>query len=73
MASPHFMALSWRDTKIVNYFTNYHSPLDLAIQLKKNKGEINKQAKLIPSKYFKKYQLKYLKWLVEIILNIIME
>ena len=52
MANSHFMALSWRDTKIVNYLTNYHSPLNLAIQLKRNKGEINKQTKLIPSNIF---------------------
>jgi hypothetical protein len=49
MANLHFMALSWRDTKIVNYLTNYHSPSNLATQLKRNKGEINKQTKLIPS------------------------
>ena len=32
MAEPNYTALSWKDTKIVNYFTNYHSSLDLSIQ-----------------------------------------
>jgi hypothetical protein len=54
MASPKFLALSWRDTKIVNYFTNFHSPADLGIQMKKNKGEHIKSPKLIPSKLSKK-------------------
>ena len=52
MAEPNFLALSWRDTKIVNYFTNYHSPFDLSIQWKREKGEFEKQSKLIPSKKF---------------------
>ena len=59
MANSHYLALSWRDTKIVNYFTNFHSPNDLAIQQKREKGKINKESKLIPSKINNIFYFKY--------------
>ena len=49
MASFHYLALFWRNTKIVNYFTNFHSPEELAIKMKRKSGKIEKIPQLIPS------------------------
>ncbi len=51
MAEPQFLALSWRDTKIVNYFTNYHFPLEIAVQWKREKGAIIKTPREIPGRF----------------------
>jgi hypothetical protein len=51
MCKPHFLALSWADTKVVNYLTNYHSPSELQIQMKRDAGEIHKKARHIPGKF----------------------
>src|SRR5690349_1229770 len=48
MCKPHFLALSWHDTKIVNYLTNYHSPSELQIQLKRDTGKTRKTPRIIP-------------------------
>ena len=48
MCFPHFLALSWVDTKVVNYLTNYHSPNELQKQFKRERGETFKKERLIP-------------------------
>lgn len=50
MCQPHFLALSWSDTKIVNYLTNYHSPSEFQQQCKRERGKSTKITRLIPSK-----------------------
>jgi hypothetical protein len=48
MCKPHFLALFWADTKIVNYFSNCCRPTDVAPQFKRPEGGTTKKVRFIP-------------------------
>ena len=48
MCKPNFLALSWSDTKIVNYFSNCYGSQGQSYQWKRNQEDTIKHVRIIP-------------------------
>jgi len=66
------LALSWSDTKIVNYFSNCYGPQGQNYQWKRNQGDTIKHVRIIPGIIFLFQINLFFKKLQKLIYQIIM-